>query len=145
MNYDLKRFIIAQEENYTTALKEIRAGCKKSHWMWFILPQLKGLGKSNFARIYGISSLDEAKDYLQHPILGSRLKEITTALLNLTENNITAILKKPDDMKLKSCMPLFLLADNLPDNIFNKVLHKYFHGEKDSKTLLLLSNPNHSD
>ena len=118
---NLDRFIKAQENIYKEALSEIRAGRKRSHWMWYIFPQLAGLGFSETSKYYGIKDLPEAEAYTSHPVLGSRLVEICTALLGLGENNANRIFGSPDDMKLKSSMTLF---SSLPkaDPVFGQVL-----------------------
>jgi len=138
MKHDLNRFLTAQERTYPTALSEIRAGRKRSHWMWFIFPQLKGLGHSSNAVYYGIDDLGEAADYLNHPLLGVRLIEISRALLALSGNNATEVMGSPDDMKLRSSMTLFA---NVPDAdpVFGQVINKYFEGEQDSRTVTLLN------
>ena len=129
----LCRFLEAQENVYEKALNEIRAGRKSSHWMWFIFPQIKGLGKSHLAEYYGIESLDEAKAYLSNDILRKRLLEISEALLNLENNDPEVILGFPDNLKLKSSMTLFALAE--PSyNIFQAVLDKFFDGKQDAAT-----------
>jgi uncharacterized protein (DUF1810 family) len=133
----LNRFIKAQETDYERALTEIRNGKKRSHWMWYIFPQIHGLGFSEMARHYAITSKKEAADYLQHPILGTRLVEISTALLKLESNDAQYILGSPDDMKLQSCMTLFALLGNT-NLVFEQVLDKYYNGEKDHKTLDLI-------
>lgn len=133
----LKRFTEAQEKSYQTALSEIQAGRKRSHWMWYIFPQLKGLGFSETSRYYGISGLDEATKYLTHPILGQRLKEICNVLLTLQSNNATIVFGDPDDMKLKSSMTLFSQVP-CADRVFQAVLMKFFGGQKDDNTLRLL-------
>lgn len=139
--YNLNRFVLAQENTYQQALTEVKDGKKRSHWMWFIFPQIDGLGLSAFSKIYSIKSIDEAKSYLNHSVLGSRLNEMTAALLEIEGKTASEIFGSPDDLKLKSCMTLFdsLSADN---NIFGKVLGKYFAGDRDKKTLDLLSNAN---
>lgn len=133
---NLSRFIEAQGQNYKRALQEIKAGHKCSHWMWFIFPQLKGLGRSATSTYYGIDGLSEAEEYLSHPILGNRLREISEALLKLDSNNAHDIFGSPDDLKLRSCMTLFDKVS--PYDIFNDVLNKFFGGETDYKTLKLL-------
>ncbi len=135
MDIDLNRFIEAQESEYIIALSEIKSGKKKSHWMWFIFPQIAGLGFSETSRFYAIKNIDEATIYLNHPILGFRLRAISNALLNLKENNANIILGAPDDVKLKSCMTLFAVVEDSKDNVFNMVLHKFFNGKADEKTL----------
>lgn len=135
----LKKFVTAQQRDYLQALSEIKAGRKTSHWMWYIFPQLKGLGYSEMASYYGIKDLTEALAYLQHPVLGKNLIEITTALYNLKSNDAHAIFGSPDDLKLKSSMTLFSqVPGTLP--IFDKVLQKFYGGEKDQRTLNLLTD-----
>ena len=107
---NLKRFTEAQYRDYEQALKEIKNGRKESHWMWYIFPQLKGLGRSYTSDFYGIENLDEAKAFLQDPYLGKNLQEIAAALLELDNDNATQIMGRPDDMKLKSSMTLFALS-----------------------------------
>ena len=135
---DLKRFIDAQEPKYATALKEIENGKKQSHWMWYIFPQLKHLGRSDTALFYGIENLAEAEAFYKHPVLGSRLMNISKALLALDSDNATQILGSPDDMKLKSCMTLFSSVQNA-DPIFEMVLQKFYHGQEDKQTLELIN------
>ena len=131
---NLNRFLEAQEKDYDQALSEIKSGKKRSHWMWYIFPQYKGLGQSETSKYYAIQDLNEARDYLMHPILGSRLKEITNALLLVTENNANTIFGSPDDMKLKSSMTLFASVDTSDEKPFIKVLNKFFKGHFDKKT-----------
>lgn len=138
MEQDLNRFIKAQENSYEQALSEIKAGRKRSHWMWYIFPQFKGLGFSETSKYYSIKDLDEAKRYLNHPILGERLKTITNELLALNENNANKVFGSPDDLKLKSSMTLFATINISEENIFNAVLDKYFNGQTDNKTLTLI-------
>lgn len=138
--YDLERFIRAQDEspyeNYERALSEIRAGRKQSHWIWYIFPQLKGLGHSYKAQYYGLENLDEAKEYLAHPVLGKRLIEITEALLSLSENIPARVMNgQIDAMKLQSCMTLFDYASGEENSIFHKVLEKFFSGQRDENTI----------
>ncbi len=136
MKYELNRFIRAQSDTYETALSELRRGRKTSHWIWYIFPQLKGLGFSPTAQFYGIGSLDEARAYLANEILRSRLLELSQVLLELQENDIGKIMGYPDDLKLRSSMTLFQLAD--PScNIFQSVLDKFFNGMPDEKTIAL--------
>jgi uncharacterized protein (DUF1810 family) len=126
--YNLERFIKAQEHSYQIALKEIENGKKCSHWMWFIFPQIDGLGLSSISKDYSIKNSQEAKDYLNHNILGKRLIEITTALMKLENSSARSIFGYPDDFKLKSSMTLFKIVS--PDNkIFSDVLVKYFNDE----------------
>jgi uncharacterized protein (DUF1810 family) len=131
---NLKRFLDAQASDYSTALTEIRSGRKRSHWMWYIFPQIAGLGYSEMARRYAISDLWEAADYLAHPELGSRLLEISQALLAVSGNNPTAVMGSPDDIKLRSSMTLFSLVPGA-DPVFEKVISKFFDGEKDQVTV----------
>jgi len=137
MSDGLSRFVDAQAHSYDTALREIRAGRKRSHWMWYIFPQLRGLGYSSTAQLYGIRDLDEARAYMAHPVLGPRLIEISEALLGLSTNDPGAVLGWPDDLKLCSCMTLFELA--APDQpVFGRVLEKYYAGQRDHRTLAML-------
>ena len=136
---ELDRFIRAQEYNYSDALKEIKNGQKISHWMWYVFPQIKGLGKSDTAKWYAIKDLQEARDYLNNEILSNRLEQICKALLDLDCNDAYKIFGSPDDMKLKSSMTLFEIAS--PENkIFKSVLDKYFNGERDQKTIEIISS-----
>ena len=130
----LNRFIKAQERAYTTALKEIRNGEKESHWIWFIFPQLRGLGRSDMAYKYGINGVEEAKEYLSHPILSKRLIEVTEALLTHTDKNIYDIMGDIDDMKLHSSMTLFALASE-ENSVFHQVLECFYNGEMDEYTM----------
>ena len=131
----LNRFIKAQENTYLVALKEIKNGRKQSHWMWYIFPQIKGLGMSETSRYYGIDGEEEAKAYLDNEILESRLREITSELLKLNIDNPVDIFGTIDAMKLKSSMTLF---DYVSDyKIFSQVLNKYYNGKIDKKTILL--------
>lgn len=135
----LNRFLEAQENTYQDALNEIRKGKKQSHWMWFVFPQIKGLGFTDYNLFYAIENLQEAEAYYNHPILGKRLIEISQALLHIEGKTAFEIVGKPDDRKLKSCMTLFSLLSNV-DNVFLEVLDKYFRGEKDLKTIEIVSN-----
>ena len=138
MNYDLSRFVKAQKLDYETALAEIRAGRKRSHWIWFIFPQLKGLGFSTMADYYGIDGIGEAKAYMEDPVLSARLVEISEALLTLQSSDPRAVMGSPDDMKLRSCMTLFHAA--APEvAVFQKVLEKFFGGREDEITLRMLN------
>ncbi len=133
----MKRFLDAQKGVYEQALREIRAGRKQSHWIWFIFPQLKELGYSQTAKYYGIRDLEEAKAYLAEPVLRARLIEISEALLALPGNDPTAVMGDPDDLKLRSSMTLFAAAD--PEcPVFRQVLDKYYGGEPDPRTLKIL-------
>jgi len=124
----LDRFIKAQEKSYQIALKEIKNGRKLSHWMWFIFPQIDGLGMSSISRKYSIKTQQEARDYINHHILGSRLIEITNALMKINQKSARGILGYPDDLKLKSSMTLFKIISH-DDKLFSDVLVKYFNGE----------------
>ena len=138
-NYNLDRFKTAQDTDYKTALSEIRNGRKVSHWMWYIFPQMKQLGFSPTAQYYGIVSLDEAKSYIADDTLRQHLVEISQALLALESDNASQIMGYPDDMKLKSCMTLFMLAaPEIP--VFQAVLDKFYGGEPDKKTEELIKD-----
>ena len=133
----LERFLAAQQGDYQTALQEIRAGQKRSHWMWYIFPQAAGLGYSEMA-YYAIQDMDEAKAYLQQETLRAHLLEISQALLDLASDDAAAIMGWPDNLKLKSSMTLFALAE--PEcAVFQEVLDKFFQGEMDARTVELLS------
>ena len=136
---DLKRFTEAQEDDYEQALAEIKAGRKQSHWMWYIFPQIAGLGFSSTAKLYAIKSKAEAESYLAHPVLGARLIEISNAALAVEGKTANQIFGSPDDLKLKSSMTLFGALDDT-DPVFQKVLDKYYEGMKDKKTLQLIEN-----
>jgi uncharacterized protein (DUF1810 family) len=138
--FHLQRFLDAQENDYARALEEIKNGRKTGHWMWYIFPQVAGLGWSETSRYYAIANLCEAEDYLHHPVLGRRLIEVAEALLALNHRTAFQILGTPDDLKLKSCMTLFNAVRGA-DPVFNQVLVKYFDGRQDPKTLALLGMP----
>jgi uncharacterized protein (DUF1810 family) len=133
----MERFITAQQHDYETALSEIKKGRKRSHWMWYIFPQIAGLGFSETSKFYALKNLQEAEQYLHDPILGPRLIEISAALLQLETNNSNAVFGSPDDRKLQSSMTLFSAVKN-SDPVFQLVLDKYFNGEKDKHTLALI-------
>jgi uncharacterized protein (DUF1810 family) len=138
-SYEFDRFVAAQDAGgtYARALDELRAGQKTSHWMWFVFPQLAGLGRSATAQRYAISSLDEARAYLEHPILGPRLRESASALLDVADRSAEEILGGIDAIKLRSSMTLFEQAD--PSRpLFGQVLDRYFGGQRDAATLRLL-------
>jgi len=137
-NYNLQRFIDAQKEDYEIALAEVRNGRKQSHWMWYIFPQIQGLGFSSTSQFYAIKDLHEAEEFIKHPVLGSRLVRISNELLKLESNNATKVFGSPDDLKLKSSMTLFSALPNT-DPVFELVLTKFFDGKKDSKTLQILN------
>src|SRR5258705_6745366 len=132
--YQLSRFVDAQERVYADAVDELRRGRKNSHWMWFVFPQVAGLGRSSMAQRYAIATLDEARAYLQHPVLGPRLLECADALLADTEHTAEAILGSTDAMKLRSSMTLFAHADPA-ENRFKRVLDRFFDGTEDAETL----------
>lgn len=135
--YDLRRFISAQKQDYLTALEEIRRGRKRSHWMWYIFPQLRGLGMSSTSYFYGIESLEEARAFLDDPYLGRNLREISQALLSLDTGDARSVMGSPDDLKLRSSMTLFSLA--APEEpVFKKVLEKFYRGVQDPATLRIL-------
>jgi uncharacterized protein (DUF1810 family) len=133
----LQRFIDAQKTDYEIALSEIKSGRKRSHWMWYIFPQIHGLGFSETSKFYALKSVDEAKEYLSHPVLGKRLIEISKALLDLPSVNAHSIFGSPDDVKLKSSMTLFASLPNA-DPVFQSVLEKFFKGQRDDKTLAII-------
>ena len=141
MKNDLNKFKGAQERDYQIALTEIKNGRKQSHWMWYIFPQIKGLGLSQTSKYYAINDIEEAKNYLSHPILGSRLIEISNKLLKLNTDNALSIFGSPDDLKLKSSMTLFSLVEKT-NPVFQLVLDKYFKGEKDSQTMQIIKEAN---
>ena len=139
MKYNLSRFHSAQARDYETALSEIRSGRKRSHWIWYIFPQIQGLGYSSTAQYYALQDLDEAKAYLEDPVLRERLLEISSALLDLACSDPSAVMGYPDDLKLRSSMTLFALAD--PDcPVFPAVLRKFYRGEMDERTVALASH-----
>ena len=135
--YNLKRFTDAQESRFSIALNEIKNGRKQSHWMWFIFPQIAGLGFSEMSKLYAINDINEASLYLAHPVLGKRLIEISKALLDVEGKTASQVFGSPDDMKLKSCMTLFSSLENT-NPVFEAILAKYFGGTKDAKTLQLI-------
>ncbi len=135
--YDLSRFTSAQKDIYDQVLAELRSGRKRTHWMWYIFPQIDGLGFSATTKHYAIKSREEARQYLQHPLLGSRLRECAEAVLAVDGRSVTEIFGTPDDRKLKSSMTLFASVA-APGSVFVRVLDKYFHGERDAGTLHLL-------
>ena len=135
-DHSLERFVDAQERMYNMALTEVKSGKKLSHWIWYIFPQLKGLGMTGNSHYYGIDNIEEAKAYLQHPILGARLREITSVFLGLTGKNAQDVFGYLDAMKVRSCMTLFNeVAD---DDLFRKVLERYYSGLADERTLAIL-------
>ena len=136
-SHNLLRFVDAQEPDYQTALDEINAGRKRSHWMWYVFPQYDGLGFSPTSIHYAIKSLEEARAYLDHPVLGPRLRECVDALLAVTGRTAHEVFGSPDDMKLRSSMTLF--AHVSPEgSAFEQVMEKYFEGQRDRKTIELI-------
>lgn len=131
------RFIRAQEYDYNRALAEIRSGRKRSHWIWYIFPQVQGLGRSAMCQRYGIHGLEEAREYLANPLLSQRLSEISHALLNLDTSDPVSVLGGVDAMKVRSCMTLFSLVEG-SDPVFKQVLNKYYGGKPDEATLRIL-------
>jgi uncharacterized protein (DUF1810 family) len=136
-SYDLKRFVEAQKRDYAIALDEISQGQKHSHWMWYIFPQIKGLGHSYIAQKYSILNAEEASTYLAHLVLGTRLIECCEVLISLDGYTASEIFGYPDDLKLKSSMTLFASVSE-GDSVFNQVIEKYFDGEIDMNTVNLL-------
>jgi uncharacterized protein (DUF1810 family) len=134
---EMIRFIEAQQLDYIKALSEIKKGRKVSHWMWYIFPQIAGLGFSETSKYYALKNLSEAEEYFEHPILGKRLIEISSVLLGLQTNDAHAVFGSPDDLKLQSSMTLFSAVKN-SDPVFQLVLDKFFAGEKDKHTLALI-------
>lgn len=135
---DLKRFADAQQSSFATALSEIQNGKKRSHWMWYIFPQIHGLGVTPTSQYYAIRSLQEAKDFLADPYLGSNLIKITSALMDLNTNNASEVFGFPDDLKLRSSMTLFAQVSDF--DVFQKVLDKFFDGKPDDRTLSILED-----
>ena len=136
-SHNLNRFVEAQKVDYEQALAEVKSGRKQSHWMWYVFPQFDGLGSTSTSQKYSIKSVAEAKAYLSHPTLGSRLIAIATAALGVEGRSAYKIFESPDDMKLKSCATLF--AHVSPDgSVFEQILDKFFQGDRDLKTLSLL-------
>ncbi|RYD52639.1 MAG: DUF1810 domain-containing protein [Sphingobacteriales bacterium] len=137
MTYNLDRFVTAQQSSYAQALAEIEAGRKRTHWMWFVFPQLKGLGYSSTAQFYGLSGIAEAEAYLAHPVLGPRLVQIATAALQHPEKTPLELFGSPDNLKFQSCMTLFACLPQT-DPLFRKALETFFSGTEDAGTLRLL-------
>jgi len=138
MTKSLDRFVTAQQRDYPFALAELRAGAKRSHWMWYIFPQMRGLGQSAMAQTYGIADLAEARSYLADPVLGARLLESVDALLGHRDTDAVAILGSIDAMKLRSSMTLFEVAASGAEPRFAAILDAFFAGERDPATLRLL-------
>jgi uncharacterized protein (DUF1810 family) len=135
--HDLARFVAAQEHDYAGALSEIRAGRKRSHWMWYVFPQYTGLGYSEMSQRYAIKSLAEARAYLDHPVLGPRLVACAEAALSVVGRTATEVFGSPDDVKLKSSATLFA-AVSPAVSVFERLLDKYFAGDRDAATLRLI-------
>lgn len=135
--FNLNRFVQAQKGDYEQALSEIKAGRKLTHWMWYIFPQIDGLGSSPTAKEYAIKSIAEAQAFLDHPILGPRLRECAEAMLRIEDKSATDILDSPDDMKLRSCATLFSRVSP-PGSVFDRLLKKYYPDGPDRMTLELL-------
>ncbi len=135
--FDLERFVTAQAPVYHQALAELRDGAKRSHWMWFVFPQMAGLGRSTMAQHYGIVSLGEARAYLRHPVLGPRLEECVETMLSHGNRTAHEILGSPDDFKFRSCLTLFVAADPTVPS-FRQALYQFYGGETDPRTLALL-------
>ena len=136
--HNLDRFLQAQEGVYAQALAELRSGKKRSHWMWFIFPQIAGLGYSPTTRYYAIEGPEEARAYLDHPVLGARLRACAAALLDLEAGSASRIFGHPDDLKLRSSMTLFATVVDTPDSVFDQVLDRYYDGEEDPRTCQIL-------
>ena len=135
---DLQRFVQAQEPRMDDVLAELAAGRKRTHWMWFVFPQLRGLGHSQMAWHFGLQSRGEAAAYLAHPLLGPRLRECVELVLAVDGRSAHAVFGSPDDLKLRSCLTLFREIDGV-DGVFGKALDKYFDGQPDAATLQLLA------
>ncbi len=135
--FDLERFVTAQASMISTVLDELKAGRKRTHWMWFIFPQVRGLGRSPTAEFYGLSSLDEARAYLAHPVLGPRLILCTETVLAVEGRSLQAIFGSPDDLKFCSSMTLFALAAGEDESVFRQALARYCEGRLDERTVVL--------
>ena len=133
--FHLQRFVDAQAGTYTQARAELSAGEKRSHWMWFIFPQIAGLGFSSMAQRYAITDLAEAKAYLAHPVLGPRVRECTALVNAVNGRTLDQIFGYPDDLKFHSSVTLFAEAESSPDSVFQQTLMRYFNGRPDRKTL----------
>jgi uncharacterized protein (DUF1810 family) len=134
--HDLSRFVLAQEDDYEQALAELRSGRKRSHWMWYIFPQFDGLGFSSISKRYSIKSIAEAEAYLRHPVLGPRLAECAEAVLRIEGRSASEIFGSPDDVKLRSCATLFACVSPA-GSVFERLLDKYYGGQRDGQTLRL--------
>ena len=136
--FNLERFVDAQAPVFETVLAELRAGRKRTHWMWFVFPQLAGLGRSSTARFYGIRSVDEARAYLAHPVLGPRLDLCTRIVLASEAPSLHALFGSPDNLKFRSCMTLFAQMVDARDNLFRQALDRWCGGQPDERTLALI-------
>ncbi|MDM3886379.1 DUF1810 domain-containing protein [Pseudomonas sp. BCRC 81390] len=137
-DYDLERFVEAQNRVYDQVMQELQAGHKRSHWMWYVFPQLAGLGRSAMAERYALAGIDEARAYLAHPLLGPRLQACLSALLQHRDKSARAVLGSPDDLKLRSCLTLFARA--APDNpLFQRALAQFYDGKPDPLTVSALA------
>jgi len=135
--FNLGRFIVAQDKMYTNVVEELKAGIKTSHWMWFIFPQVESLGRTQIAKMYGIKSINEAKAYISHPLLGSRIQECTDLVLAIDGKSANDIFGHPDYLKFRSSMTLFLRA--APQiNLFQRAINKYYDGHQDTLTIEFL-------
>jgi uncharacterized protein (DUF1810 family) len=138
--FDLERFVRAQDPIYETVAAELRAGRKQTHWMWFIFPQMAGLGRSDMAKRYGIASLDEARAYLAHTVLGQRLRQCTALVLEVKDKNADEIFGYPDNLKFQSCMTLFChAAPEDTETVFQEALERFYGGKQDEQTRAALS------
>jgi uncharacterized protein (DUF1810 family) len=135
--FDLERFVLAQARTYEAALAEMRGGRKRSHWMWYVFPQVAGLGVSETSQRYALSSAAQARAYLAHPLLGPRLIDCVEAVLKVEKRSAHEIFGSPDDRKLRSCATLFAQVSP-PGSVFERLLAKHFEGERDTRTLELL-------
>lgn len=142
--FNLRRFVEAQERDYPTVLEELAAGQKRSHWIWYIFPQIEGLGESSMSKKYAISSREEARAYSEHPILGPRLRECTRLAVNVEGRSADQVFPYPDNLKFRSCMTLFGHSATDPA-IFRRALLKYFGGKDDQSTLDILERQAASD
>jgi uncharacterized protein (DUF1810 family) len=138
--FDLERFVQAQEPDFSQALSEIKSGRKSSHWMWYIFPQIEGLGSSWTSRRYSVKSVEEAKAYLSHPVLGPRLVECAKAVVDVQGRSALEIFGSPDDLKLRSCATLFASVSS-EGSVFREIIDKYFGGQPDERTLRLIGKP----
>jgi uncharacterized protein (DUF1810 family) len=142
LNNDLTRFLEAQNKLYLTALTELKKGKKETHWMWFIFPQIKGLGKSEMSKLYAIENLQQSEEFLAHPVLGKHLIEVSKVLLDFKMKSAEAIFGDLDALKLQSCMTLFALTNNT-DPVFQEVLDAFFSGKFDPFTLSIINEMIH--